>query len=147
VHADRLRRPELGEQVVEALADRQQRARLRSQEALLHGMVEERDERLVVVRDVDEPERLGVDAELRPGVDLEELLERADAARQRDEASDSSAMRALRSCIEPTTRRSSRPVCPISRSKIAWGMTPMTSPPAARAASATAPIIPTLPPP
>ena len=62
-------------------------------------------------------------------------------------ASDSSAMSALRSCMEPTTRRSSMPVWPISRSKIACGMTPTTSPPASRAASATAPIIPTLPPP
>ena len=67
------------------VADRQQRARLRAQEALLHGVVEEGDERLVVAGHVDQPERLGVDAELRPGVDLEELLERADAARQRDE--------------------------------------------------------------
>ena len=56
-------------------------------------------------------------------------------------------MSALRSCIEPTTRRSSSPVWPISRSKIACGMTPMTSPPAARAASARAPIIPSFAPP
>ena len=76
---------ERGQQVVEVVADRQQRARLRAQEALLHGVVEEGDERLVVARDVQQPQRLGVDAELRPGVDLEELLERADAAGQRDE--------------------------------------------------------------
>ena len=41
-------------------------------------------------------------------------------------------MSALRSCIEPTTRRSSSPAWPISRSTSACGMTPMTSPPAAQ---------------
>ena len=82
---DRLGRLERGEQVVEVVADGQQRAHLRAQEALLHGVVEEGDERLVVARHVQQPQRLGVDAQLRPGVDLEELLERADAAGQRDE--------------------------------------------------------------
>ena len=82
---DRLGGLERGQEVVEVVADRQQRAHLRAQEALLHGVVEEGDERLVVARHVQQPQRLGVDAQLRPGVDLEELLERADAAGQRDE--------------------------------------------------------------
>ena len=82
---DRLGGLERGQEVVEVVADRQQRAHLPAQEALLHGVVEEGDERLVVARHVQQPQRLGVDAQLRPGVDLEELLERADAAGQRDE--------------------------------------------------------------
>ena len=62
-------------------------------------------------------------------------------------ASDSSAISALRSCIVPTSRRSVSPVWAISRSTSWRGMTPITSPPAASAPSATAPIRPTLAPP
>src|ERR671914_360433 len=44
-------------------------------------------------------------------------------------ASDSSAISALRSCIESTTLSSVSPRCPISRSISACGMTPIASPP------------------
>ena len=44
------------------------------------------DQPRVVAAHVEQAERLGVQPELRPGVDLEQLLERADPARQRDEA-------------------------------------------------------------
>jgi hypothetical protein len=56
-----------------------------AQEALGHAVVEERRQRAVVARDVEEPERLGVQAELRPREHLEELLERPDPAREHDE--------------------------------------------------------------
>ena len=48
-------------------------------------MVEEAHEAVEVAAHVEEPERLGVQAELVPGVDLEQLLERPHPARQRDE--------------------------------------------------------------
>src|SRR4051794_10815616 len=48
-------------------------------------MVEEAHEPVEVAAHVEEPERLGVQPELVPGVDLEELLERPDAAREGDE--------------------------------------------------------------
>ena len=51
----------------------------------------------------------------------------------------SSAISALRSCIEPTTRRSDSPGWAISRSTSACGITPTTSPPASSTASATRP--------
>jgi aryl-alcohol dehydrogenase-like predicted oxidoreductase len=58
---------------------------LRAQEPLAHRVVEEAGERVVVAADVEQPARLVVDAELAPRVDLDQLLERADAARQRHE--------------------------------------------------------------
>ncbi len=57
------------------------------------------------------------------------------------------AISALRSCIVSTTTRSVTSRWPISRSSRARGMIPVTRPPAAIAASATAPIRPTAPPP
>ena len=54
-------------------------------EALLDGVVEEAHEAVEVAAHVEEAERLGVQAELVPRVDLEQLLERADPAGQRDE--------------------------------------------------------------
>src|SRR4051794_5692469 len=48
-------------------------------------MVEEAREPVVVAAHVEQPERLGVQAELIPGVDLEQLLERPHAAGQRHE--------------------------------------------------------------
>ena len=56
-------------------------------------------------------------------------------------------MSILRSCIEPTTCSFVRPECEISFAANTSGITPTTSPPSASAASATAPISPTLPPP
>ena len=47
--------------------------------------VEEPLERVVVAADVQEPDRLEVDAEHRPGQRLDDLLERPDATGQRDE--------------------------------------------------------------
>jgi hypothetical protein len=58
---------------------------LGGQEALLHRLVEERGQRVVIAVDIEHAERLAVHAELAPGVDLDQLLERPDPARQRDE--------------------------------------------------------------
>ena len=55
-------------------------------EALRDRVVEEGDEARPVAAHVEQAERLGVQAELGPGVDLEQLVERAGPARQRDEA-------------------------------------------------------------
>jgi hypothetical protein len=49
-------------------------------------VVEERDERAEVTGDVEEPERLVVEAEVGPGEALEELVEGADPAGQDEEA-------------------------------------------------------------
>ena len=62
-------------------------------------------------------------------------------------ASDSSAISALRSCMEPTTRMSVTSRWAISLSTSARGITPMISPPSASTASASTPISPTPPPP
>ena len=62
-------------------------------------------------------------------------------------ASASSAMRALRSCMDCTTSRRVRPRFASSAVTSCSGMMPMTWPPAARAASLSAPIRPTWPPP
>ena len=56
--------------------------------------------------------------------------------------SESCAIRALRSCMVPTTFNSVRPVCTTSSITRASGMMPMTSPPSSSAASATQPISP-----
>src|SRR3954469_15502212 len=60
-------------------------------------------------------------------------------------ASDSSAISALRSCMESTTRSSLSAGWATSRSTSACGMTPMTRPPASSAASARAPAAPPAP--
>src|SRR5258708_25933520 len=62
-------------------------------------------------------------------------------------ASDKSAVSAWRSCMLLTTCSLVTPRCPISRRRSESGITPMTSPPLANAASAAAPIRPTQPPP
>ena len=62
-------------------------------------------------------------------------------------ASARSAISALRSASVSTTSSSLSPVCASSRSWRDRGMMPTTSPPAASAASATAPISPTRAPP
>src|ERR1700722_7501972 len=56
-------------------------------------------------------------------------------------------MRALRSCMVDTSSRRVSPRCAISLPERTSGRTPITSEPPARAASATAPIRPTLAPP
>ena len=61
------------------------RAVLRAQEALGDRVVEHRGEPVVVAAHVEQAARLGVQAELGPGRDLEELLERPEAAGQRHE--------------------------------------------------------------
>ena len=62
-------------------------------------------------------------------------------------ASASSDIRALRSCMDETTWSSVNPSWATSSANRSPGMTPTTSPPAARAASATAPMSPTEAPP
>lgn len=60
--------------------------RLRPEESLVVHVVNERDQRVVVALDVEEADGAGVETELGPGEDLEEFVERADAAGERDEA-------------------------------------------------------------
>ena len=55
------------------------------QEPLVARAVEEPLEQVVVAADVEEPDRLEVDAEHRPGQRLDDLLERPEAAGQGDE--------------------------------------------------------------
>ena len=59
---------------------------LGAQEALGHRVVEERREAVVEAAHVQQPAGLAVHPELRPGDDLEELLEGAQPAGQREEA-------------------------------------------------------------
>ena len=54
-------------------------------EAGLHRAVEERTQRVEVAVHVEDRARFGVNAQLRPGEHLEELVQRAVAARQHDE--------------------------------------------------------------
>src|ERR1700752_341335 len=78
-----------GPPAVEALQQRLRRglgvhrgAVLGAQEALLDRVVEQRGQAVVVAVDVEHAHRLGVHAELAPGVELDQLLERAPAARE-----------------------------------------------------------------
>ena len=116
-------------------------------EAIGNGAVEQRQQRIVVACHVEQATGLAVDAELRPRDGFEKLLKSSVAAGSAMKASARSAISVFRSCMERTTRSSVRPRCAISRVTIASGMTPMASPPAARTASASTPISPTLPPP
>ena len=50
-----------------------------------HGVVEKSGQRVEVARDVEDPARFGVNAELAPRQNLEESFQRSDAARQGDE--------------------------------------------------------------
>src|SRR5690349_1111147 len=61
------------------------RAALGGHEFLLHGVIEQAVQGGVVVLDVREDHRLGVQAQLRPGHDFDEFIERPHAARQADE--------------------------------------------------------------
>src|SRR5215204_6025282 len=65
--------------------DHEQFAGLLAQEALGYGVREELVDAVVVALDAEQRARLPVEAELCPGIDLEQLLERSDPARQRDE--------------------------------------------------------------
>ena len=65
---------------------RRRRRVLGADEAFPDGVPEEREEPRPVALDVDQAHGLPVDAELGPREDLEDLLERAEAARQRHEA-------------------------------------------------------------
>src|SRR5262245_2574190 len=57
----------------------------RRNESLADGAVEEREQGSEVAVDVQEADRLRVEAELGPGQDLEGLVERSEASRERDE--------------------------------------------------------------
>jgi len=67
------------------LLDQDHGAMLRRQKALGDRVVEEGDQRIKIVLSVEEPARLVVHAELRPGEDLAKLFERPEAAGQGDE--------------------------------------------------------------
>ena len=73
------------EQRVRLRRGEQPRALRDRQEPLGDGVVEERGEPVVVAGDVEHAERLVVQPQLAPGVDLDQLLERPDPAGQRDE--------------------------------------------------------------
>src|SRR4051812_36524686 len=73
------------EQLLRRGGDVQRGAMLLAQEALPDGVVEQRGQAVVVAADVEDAHRLVVQAELAPGVDLDQLLERAGAAGERDE--------------------------------------------------------------
>jgi hypothetical protein len=55
------------------------------EETLFARVVEQRHDRRVEARDVQEPDGLVVDAKLRPREDFKELIKRAQAAGERDE--------------------------------------------------------------
>jgi hypothetical protein len=57
-----------------------------SEKALLDRMVEETGQLVEIPFDVQDPRRLGMDAQLAPGEDLEKSFQGADPAWQRDEA-------------------------------------------------------------
>ena len=63
----------------------QQRAAAAPTRSRAHGLSHEAEQRVVVAVDVEQADRLVVVAELAPGPDLEQFLERADAAGQGDE--------------------------------------------------------------
>ena len=120
---------------------------LGAEKPLFDGVLEEPEERLPIVGNVEQAERLAVQSELAPGKQLKQLIERSGAAGKGDDPSDSSAMNALRSCIVSTMCSFVRPTCAISCLTSWLGITPITVPPAASAPSASAPIRPTLAPP
>ncbi len=65
--------------------DEEHRPRRRAQDPLVDGVVEEPHETLVVAIEVEQRDGLAVHPELRPGEDLDDLLERPDAAGDGDE--------------------------------------------------------------
>jgi hypothetical protein len=82
VGRERLEAGELFEQRFDRRIREQQLAMLLPDEFHLHGVVDVRDERVVELLQVQQAEGLLVEAELRPGKDLAEFLDRAVAARQ-----------------------------------------------------------------
>jgi hypothetical protein len=70
--------------------------------------------------DVEHADGPGVDARLAPTSDLEQLVGRAEAARQRREAVRQVRHQRLRWCIVSTTCSSVSPPCP-SRAISEWG--------------------------
>ena len=121
--------PERLDQRLGALLDHEHLAVLGGDEALGHGVVEERGELGVVAAHVEQPERLGVQPELRPGVDLEQLLERAHPARERDEPVRELGHQRLALVHRADDPQVGSPRWAISRSTSACGITPTTSPP------------------
>ena len=79
-------RLEAVEQLVRVGGDEQQLAVLLADEALRDRTVAKGEERLEVAADLEEADGLAVQAELRPGHHLEEFFQRAEAARQCQEA-------------------------------------------------------------
>ena len=121
----------------------------RAEEQLVDGPVEQREQRLAEALHVEDHHGLGVHAELGPG-ERSRTAPRTCRGRPGSAMKPSarSAMSALRSCIEPHDAQLGE----AARGRSPWpasasGITPITSPPAAMAASATTPISPTSPPP
>jgi len=133
------------EQAVGVVRDAQVGELVAGDEVLLGQVREEGEERAVEALGVEQAERLGPS---RPAVQSSKSSSRVPSPPGRATmASASSAIRAFLWCIVSTTSRRVRPACPTSRSSRKRGITPTTSPPASRQASATAFITPTRPPP
>ena len=119
----------------------------RAEETLFDRVVEVGHQRRVETGDVEQAERLGVQPELRPGRDLDELLERPEAAGQRDETVGEVGHHRLALVHRPDhAQLGDLRVTDLARDG-ASGMIPITVPPAFMAVSATTFISPTLPPP
>src|SRR5690606_31600281 len=73
------------EQLFGLVRDQQQPPVLGLEETFFLRVREVRDQVIEVAGDVQKPARLGMKAELRPRHDLDDLLERTEAARQRHE--------------------------------------------------------------
>ena len=107
----------------------------------------ELEQRRPIAGDVDDHDRLVVQAELLPGDDLERLVERAEAARQHREGIGHLEHAALALVHAVDDDELAEPgMADLAVVEMA-GMMPVTRPPAASAASATSPISPTRPPP
>ena len=100
------RRLPVGERVEQLLGfvgNEEHRSVLRADEPFGDRVIEEGDERVVEAVDVQQPERLGVQAELRPRGDLDDLFDGAEAAGQRDEAVATAPPSSP--CVRASTRR------------------------------------------
>ena len=78
-------RAQLRQQIIGVGRATQQSAIFRRDESLVDQMLYQCEQRGVEMVDVEQADRFSVDADLRPGDDLEQLIERPKAARERDE--------------------------------------------------------------
>jgi hypothetical protein len=139
--------PHRPQQRMRVVLHQQQAAVLGLHEAFGDAALHHLDQRLVIGLHIEQADGLAVEAELGPGEDLEELLEGAQPARQGDETVGQLGHAGLAGVHRIDHLEAGQASWPTSHSSSARGITPTTRPPAARQASATMPIRPTLPPP